>query len=93
MTKTLITGALGLLGFGFTGHEYLTRNYAPLEDVLVAESQLQYIYQRQEEAIVRQIAALEREQARLGKLTPAQMDLLNDLRAQLKEMREVRKGK
>jgi len=96
MTKEIFAGILGLAsvaGGGFGAHEWLESRYAKQDAVLVAGAQLNYVLTRSEAAIVREIAVLEREQERLGKLTPTQRDRLVTLREELREAREVRKGK
>jgi hypothetical protein len=96
MTKEIVTGILGLAsvaGGGFGAHKYLDSTYAEIEPVMVAGAQVNYILTRSEAAIVREIAILEREQERLGRLTPTQRDRLANLREELRELREVRKGK
>jgi hypothetical protein len=96
MTKEIVAGILGLAsvaGGGFGAHEWLESRYAKQDAVLVAGAQVNYIMTRQESAIVREIAILEREQERLGRLTPTQRDRLANLREELREIREVRKGK
>jgi hypothetical protein len=93
VTKELIIGAIALLGSGFGAHKYLHITFAEREPVMVAGAQVNYILTRSEAAIVREIAILEREQERLGRLTPTQRDRLANLREELRELREVRKGK
>ena len=96
MTKEIVAGILGLAsvaGGGFGAHEWLESRYAKQDAVLIAGAQVNFIMTRQEAAIVREIAILEREQERLGRLTPTQRDRLANLREELREMREVRKGK
>jgi hypothetical protein len=96
MTKEIVAGILGLAsvaGGGFGAHRYLDATYAEREPVMVAGAQVNYILTRSEAAIVREIAVLEREQERRGRLTPTQRDRLVHLREELRELREVRKGK
>jgi hypothetical protein len=96
MTKEIVAGILGLAsvaGGGFGAHKYLDSTYAEIEPVMVAGAQVNFILERQEEGLVREIAALEREQARVGRLTPTQRDHLEGLRKRLDELRQVRKGK
>lgn len=85
-------GCATLIGAGWGAQEYLQQKFASREQFLVAGGQLNYVMSRQEAALVREIATLEREQER-RKLTPAERDRLVSLRAELKEMREVRTGK
>ena len=87
------TVVLGTAGGGWYANEYIHDNLASKESVQVAGAQVNYILTRQESSIVREIAVLEREQERLGKLTTTQRDRLEDLRKELHELREVRKGK
>lgn len=96
MIKEVVAGVVGLAGVaggGFGAHEWLEARYAKQGAVLVAWAQVSYILSRQESAIVREIAILEREQERRGKLTATQRDTLMKLREELRELREVRKGK
>ena len=95
MTKELIAGVVtlaGIAGGGWGASEYLHRTFANKDTLLVAGAQLQYIMTRQEASLVREIAALEREQERRA-LTAAEKYRLQNLREELKEMRQVRKGK
>lgn len=92
LTKELVIGAITVFGGGFGAHQYMHFNFAEKEPVLVAGAQVQYILSKQEASIVRDIAILEREQQR-RRLTPTEQDRLRALREELKEMREVRRGK
>ena len=86
----IVLGAI--VAIGWIAHEYMTVTYASKDDMKLAGGQLNYVMSRQEAALVREIAFLEREQER-RRLTSGESDRLTNLRAELKEMREVRKGK
>lgn len=92
MTKELIAGAValaGVAGGGWQANEYLHRTFASQEAVMVAGAKADYLVERREEALVREIAELERRR----NLTPTEREHLRNLRAQLDEVRSVRKGK
>ena len=96
LTKELVgivAAAVTATGGGtWAAHEWLHDTFGKREALLVAGAQLQYIMSRQEAAIVRDIAFLEQEQTRRP-LKAWEKDRLKALREELKEMREVRKGK
>jgi len=84
-----VAGAVSLAGVGWGAHVHLTGTYAEREAVQVVSSQAQFVLDRQIAATIREIAYLER----LPKPTAAQLEQLRFLRAQLAEMRRVRRGK
>jgi hypothetical protein len=92
MTKELIFGAIALFGSGFGTYKYLHVTFAEKEPVLVAETKVDFIMSRHEAALVRDITALEEAQ-RKRRLEAWEKDRLKELRQELKDMREVRKGK
>jgi hypothetical protein len=88
-TLTAVMALVPLLAAGWGAHEYLSSAYASREEVQVAGGKVDYLIERREEGLVRQIAELERD----PRLTPTQRNHLNSLRRQLEEVRRVRRGK
>ena len=89
MVAILGTLVTGLAFGGWHLREYLANNVAMKEEVLVASNKADYLLERREEAIVREMAELERVKQR----TPTQNSHLENLRRQLEEARKVRRGK
>jgi len=90
--KCVVSGVFAAVTLGWGSHAYLTdtlSNYADKETVLVAGAKADYVIDRQMSAIIRDIAYLEQKPNK----SPEQLAQLLWLREQLKEMREVRRGK
>ena len=81
---TVMALALG----GWSAHGFV-QSLATKEEVLLAGGKADYVLDRQIEALVAQIAQLERK----VNLTPSELNQLNYLRGQLDRMRKVRDGK
>jgi len=90
MVAILGTLVTGLAFGGWHVHDFMVTKLAMKEDVLVAGAKADYLIERREEAIVRQIAELERSPK---ELTPTQRSHLENLRKELEEARQVRRGK
>jgi hypothetical protein len=86
----MIIGAAGAVsGAGWGAHEYVDSKLASKEEVQIAGGKVDYLIERREEALVREISELERTKD----LTPTQLEHLRSLRRQLEEVRRVRRGK
>ena len=88
----LIAGVMAvasMAGGGWGASEYLHSTFASREAVMVAGAKADYLVERREEALVREIAELERRR----NLTPTEREHLRNLHGQLEEIRRVRKGK
>jgi len=84
-----VLAVLGVAGSGWGAHEYLTNTYADKPSVQVAQATAGFVLDRQMEAIISEIAFLERK----PNLTPSEIERLRHLRDQLSTMRRVRSGK
>lgn len=74
---------------GWHVRDYIDAKLATKEEVILAGAKADYVIDRQMEAIIAQIAYLERK----GRLTPGEVNQLNYLRQQLMELRRVRAAK
>lgn len=86
-----IVGTLvaGLAFGGWQARDYIDTKLATKDQVRLAMAQAEFVLDRQMEAVISQIAYLERK----SRLTPGEADQLRYLRQQLQEMRRVRSGK
>lgn len=91
-TKLVAVVATTVAGATWGANAYLHGTFAEKEPLLVAGAKVDYILMKTEASIVREIALLEREQERRV-LTPSELYRLNNLREELKEMRQIRRGK
>ena len=80
---------LAIAGTGWGASDYVNKNLASKESVMLAMSTSQYVLDRQMDGILRQIAYLE---AKRNK-TRDEIQQFDWLRETLKEMRNVRRGK
>ena len=83
------TAVAGLAFGGWAARDYIDERLASKEAVIVAGAKADFVLDRQMEAVIAQIAYLERK----PKLTPVEVNQLNYLRQQLQEMRRVRAAK
>ena len=83
------TTVAGLAFGGWAARDYIDERLASKEAVIVAGAKADFVLDRQMEAVIAQIAYLERK----PKLTPVEINQLNYLRQQLIEMRRVRAAK
>jgi len=94
MTKTLVTGLLGVLvtGLAFGGwhvRSYLAENVASKQEVLLVGAQVDFLLDQQIESLVAQISYLEKKRNK----SQEELNQLNYLRKRLDTMRKVQKGK
>lgn len=86
---TSVVTAAGIAGAGWGAHEYLDSTFAHKNEVQVAQATAGFVLDRQMEALIAEIAFLERK----PQLTPTEIERLRYLRSQLDVMRRVRAGK
>lgn len=94
MTKTLFAGLLaasvsGLAFGGWAVRDYIANDLASKDEVRLAGSKVDFVLDRQLEALIAQIAHLERKPNK----TAGEFEQLRYLREQLNLMRKVRTGK
>lgn len=85
----LATVVTSLAFGGWTVRDFVSEKLASKDDVIIAQAKADFVLDRQMEAIIGQIAYLERKAFR----TPTEQQQLNFLREQLAQMRRVRAGK